>query len=61
MRAIAAEAEVAINLDMINTVSGETPHLCSLSPGGKDHIEDLTRAGGRDCPNRRAKRQLIMV
>ncbi|WP_373500553.1 dihydroxy-acid dehydratase [Desulfococcus sp.] len=46
LAAIAAEAEVAIDLDMINTVSGKTPHLCSLSPGGKDHIEDLNRAGG---------------
>ena len=27
---------------------GEPPHpnLCSLSPGGKDHLEDLDRAGG---------------
>ena len=46
LAAIAAEAGVAIDLDMINAVSGKTPHLCSLSPGGKDHIEDLNRAGG---------------
>ncbi|MCW7753038.1 dihydroxy-acid dehydratase [Desulfobotulus sp. H1] len=44
--AIAGEAGVQIDLDMINEVSAQTPHLCSLSPGGKDHIEDLNRAGG---------------
>ncbi len=46
LAALAAEAEVDIDLDMINVVSKKTPHLCSLSPGGKDHIEDLNRAGG---------------
>ncbi|TWI72253.1 dihydroxyacid dehydratase [Desulfobotulus alkaliphilus] len=44
--AIAGEAGVKIDLSMINEVSAKTPHLCSLSPGGKDHIEDLNRAGG---------------
>ncbi|CAN2040662.1 Dihydroxy-acid dehydratase [Candidatus Magnetomoraceae bacterium gMMP-15] len=44
--AIAAEAAVNIDLNLINTISEKTPHLCSLSPGGKDHIEDLNRAGG---------------
>ncbi|MBA4369170.1 MAG: dihydroxy-acid dehydratase [Desulfobacterium sp.] len=44
--AIAREAGIPINLNMINEISGKTPHLCSLSPGGKHHIEDLNRAGG---------------
>ncbi len=44
--AIAKEAGVAINLNMINEVSEKTPHLCALSPGGKDRIEDLNTAGG---------------
>ncbi|MDL2286209.1 dihydroxy-acid dehydratase [Desulfococcaceae bacterium OttesenSCG-928-F15] len=44
--AIAKEAGLVIDLNMINAVSAKTPHLCSLSPGGKDHIEDLNRAGG---------------
>lgn len=44
--AIAKEAGLTMNLDMINEISAKTPHLCSLSPGGKDHIEDLNRAGG---------------
>ncbi len=46
LAAIAEEAGVAIDLDLINEVSAKAPHLCSLSPGGKDHIEDLDRAGG---------------
>ncbi len=44
--AIAREAGIPINLNMINEISGKTPHLCSLSPGGRHHIEDLNRAGG---------------
>jgi dihydroxy-acid dehydratase len=45
--AIAAEAGVPfLDLDMINAISQQTPHLCSLSPGGVHHIQDLNRAGG---------------
>ena len=46
LKAIAAEAGVEIPLSLINEVSKKTPHLCSLSPGGADHIEDLDAAGG---------------
>jgi len=46
LKAIANEAGVEVPLTLINEVSKITPHLCSLSPGGKDHIEDLNRAGG---------------
>jgi dihydroxy-acid dehydratase len=46
LTALAHEAGVRMDLDMINTVSGKTPHLCSLSPGGEHHIENLHRAGG---------------
>jgi dihydroxy-acid dehydratase len=46
LKAIANEANVTIELDLINEISKLTPHLCSLSPGGKDHIEDLNAAGG---------------
>jgi dihydroxy-acid dehydratase len=46
LAAIAHEAGVAFDLNQINTISGKTPHLCSLSPGGSHHIEDLDRAGG---------------
>ncbi|MCB9495117.1 MAG: dihydroxy-acid dehydratase [Desulfobacteraceae bacterium] len=44
--AIAHEAGVEIDLSMINEISAKTPHICSMSPGGKDHIEDLNMAGG---------------
>jgi len=44
--AIAHEAGVKIDLSMINEISAKTPHICSMSPGGKDHIEDLNMAGG---------------
>ncbi|MFA5906353.1 MAG: dihydroxy-acid dehydratase, partial [Desulfobacula sp.] len=46
LKAIANEAHVDINLNLINEVSKKTPHLCSLSPGGEDRIEDLNDAGG---------------
>ena len=46
LTAIAAEAGVPLDLEMINRISGKTPHLCSLSPGGRYHIQDLNRAGG---------------
>lgn len=44
--AIAHEAGIELNLDRFNEVSGRTPHLCSLSPGGVHHIQDLDEAGG---------------
>ncbi len=44
--AIAGEAGVELDLSLINKVSSKTPHICSMSPGGKDHIEDLNMAGG---------------
>ena len=44
--AIAYEAGIDLNLDKFNEVSAKTPHLCSLSPGGPHHIQDLDEAGG---------------
>jgi dihydroxy-acid dehydratase len=46
LAAIAHEAGLPFELDLINTISHNTPHLCSLSPGGPYHVEDLDRAGG---------------
>lgn len=46
LTALAIEAEVKIDLNLINDISRATPHLCSLSPGGIHHLEDLNRAGG---------------
>ena len=44
--AIANEAGVEINLDIINEISGKTPNLCKLAPAGHHHIQDLYMAGG---------------
>jgi len=46
LTAIAKEAQINIDLNMINEISEVTPHLCSLSPGGPHHMEDLDQAGG---------------
>ena len=44
--AIAREAEIELSLELFNEISTKTPHLCSMSPGGPHHLEDLDRAGG---------------
>lgn len=46
LTAISAEAEVLMNLDIINEVSEKTPNLCKLAPASDTHIEDLYWAGG---------------
>ena len=45
-QAIAHEAGVEIDLNMVNEIGANTPHLCKLAPGGHHHIEDLHAAGG---------------
>ena len=44
--AIAREAGIELSLDLFNEISVKTPHLCSMSPGGVHHMEDLDAAGG---------------
>lgn len=44
--AIAQEAGVTIDLDLVNEISAKTPHICKLAPSGAHHIEDLDAAGG---------------
>ena len=44
--AIASEAGVEIDLDMINKVSEMVPNLCKLSPMGSHFMQDLDEAGG---------------
>ena len=46
LTAIANEAKVDLNLDMINEVSEVTPNLCRLAPASDTHIEELYWAGG---------------
>jgi dihydroxy-acid dehydratase len=56
LSAIAKEAGMTLPLERINEISKKTPNLCSLSPGGKDHIEDLDRAGGIGAVTRELNR-----
>ena len=44
--AIAHEAGIRLDLDLVNEVSRKTPNLCRISPAGAHHLEDLDRAGG---------------
>ncbi|RLB05869.1 MAG: dihydroxy-acid dehydratase [Deltaproteobacteria bacterium] len=44
--AIAHEAGIELNLELFNTISEKTPHLCSLRPAGPVFLEDLYAAGG---------------
>ncbi len=56
LSAIAREAGMTLPLERINEISKKTPNLCSLSPGGKDHLEDLDRAGGIGAVTRELSR-----
>ncbi len=44
--AIAWAAGLEMSLDLFNEIGAKVPHLCSMSPGGAHHVEDLWRAGG---------------
>ncbi|OCL27801.1 dihydroxy-acid dehydratase [Orenia metallireducens] len=44
--AIAHEAGIEFELEAINKVKKEVPHICSLAPAGSHHIQDLHEAGG---------------
>lgn len=46
LAAIAREAGIEFDLARVNDITEGTPHLCSLSPAGLYHMEDLHRAGG---------------
>lgn len=46
LTAIANEAKIEMNLDIINEVSAKVPNLCKLAPASEVHIEDLYAAGG---------------
>ncbi|MCL2811770.1 MAG: dihydroxy-acid dehydratase [Clostridia bacterium] len=46
LAAIAHEAGVDFDLDMINQVSAQVPNLCRLAPAGPHHVQDLYAAGG---------------
>jgi len=44
--AIAAEAGVDIDIVMFDTISRQTPNLCSIIPAGPHEMADIDRAGG---------------
>ena len=44
--AIAHEADISLDLHMINEISERTPNLCHLAPAGHHHMQDLLEAGG---------------
>jgi len=44
--AIAHEAGIDLPLDKFNEISDQVPHICSLTPAGKNHMENLNSAGG---------------
>ena len=44
--AIANEAGIKINLDIVNEISARVPNLCRLAPAGPHHVQDLYMAGG---------------
>lgn len=44
--AIAYEAGIKLDLEIVNKISNKTPTLCQISPAGPYHIEDLSAAGG---------------
>ncbi len=44
--AIAHEAGVELDLNLVNEISETTPHLCKIEPAGDCFIEDLYAAGG---------------
>jgi len=44
--AIAHEAGLELPLDKFNQISDQVPHICSLTPAGKNHMENLNSAGG---------------
>ncbi|GAV24476.1 dihydroxy-acid dehydratase [Carboxydothermus islandicus] len=46
LAAVAYEAGVEFDLNLVNEVSERTPNLCRLSPAGPYHMEDLYFAGG---------------
>jgi len=57
LMAIAREADVGLKLDMFNEVSEKIPHLCSLSPAGRHHVQDLDDAGGVGAVMKRLGRE----
>ena len=46
LTAIAREAGIALDLDLFDRISRETPQIVSIRPGGENFMEDVEYAGG---------------
>ena len=46
LAAISTEAGLEFDLQRINEVAANVPHICKLAPAGAHHMEDLYQAGG---------------
>lgn len=46
LTAIAHEAGITLPLPLFDEISGKTPYITKLSPGGIHHMQDLDEAGG---------------
>ncbi len=44
--AVANEAGIRLGVDLFDSIARDTPHICSLIPGGDHEMADLDRAGG---------------
>lgn len=62
LAAIAKEAAVPFELQMINEICSATPNICKLAPSGKYHVQDLHHAGGIQAVMKElARRNLLDV
>ncbi len=46
LAAVAHEADIDFDLQLVNDINRKTPNLCHISPSGPDRMQDLYEAGG---------------
>ena len=62
LTAIANEAQIELNLALVNEVSSRVPNLCRLAPAGEHHVQDLYFAGGVQAVMKElSKKQLLKL
>ncbi len=58
--AIAHEAGIKLDIDLVNNISDKVSHICSIAPAGPYHMQDLHEAGGVSAiMNELRKKKLI--
>lgn len=60
LKAIAHEAGVELPLPLFDEISGRTPYITKLSPGGTHHMQDLEEAGGLSAVMRELARRGLL-